>query len=102
MQRGRKSAAALATFPVDGKPTLLRPPASLSEAQRAVFVATVTAVRPEHFQPCDLPLLVRYCEIVAMCDHVGKKLAADNETPKRCDVPAAPWPVEEGDPRNYC
>src|SRR4029453_11883644 len=77
MQRGRKSAAALATFPVDGKPTLLRPPASLSEAQRAVFVATVTAVRPEHFQPCDLPLLVRYCEIVAMCDHVGKNLAAD-------------------------
>jgi hypothetical protein len=25
-----------------------------------------------------------------------------DETPKRCDVPAAPWPVEEGYPRNYC
>jgi hypothetical protein len=77
MQRGKKSLAALATIPVDGVQLPLHPPASLNEAQRAVFVHVVTAVKPGHLQGCDLPLLVRYCEIVVMCDHAAKKLAAD-------------------------
>lgn len=77
MQRGRKSASALATVPFDGRPSLLRPPASLSEAERTVFIHTVTAVKPEHFRPGDEPLLMRYCEVVALCDHAAKKLAAD-------------------------
>src|SRR5262245_57439738 len=77
MQRGRKSVTAMAMVPVDGSPSPLRPPASLNKAERAVFIHVSTSVRPEHFQPCDQPLLVRYCEVVAMCDYAAKKLAAD-------------------------
>jgi hypothetical protein len=73
-QRGRTSAAALATVAIDGRPPLLRPPVSLSEAERAVFIATVTAVKPGRLQPYDLPLLMRYCEIVALSDHAAERL----------------------------
>lgn len=65
------------TVSVDGRPSVLRPPPSLSEAERSIWVHTVTAVRLEHFRPGDEPLLMRYCEVVALCDHAAKKLAAD-------------------------
>ena len=74
MQRGRKSVSALATtVSVDGRATALRPPASLSDAERSIWVHTVTAVRPEHFRPCDEPLLMRFCEVSAACDHAAEK-----------------------------
>ena len=78
MQRGRKSVSALvATVAVDGRPLALRPPPSLSDAERLVFVNTVTAVKPGHLQPSDMPLIVRYVQTVAMGDVAAKKLAAD-------------------------
>ena len=89
MQRGRKSAASLASLgdlstvdksgfvSVDGRPTPLRPPPTLSEAERTIFIATVTGVKPGHLQPCDLPLLMRYVEIVALSDHAAQRLRAN-------------------------
>ena len=76
MQRGRKSAASAVVgfVPVDGRSPLLRPPASLSDAERSIWVHVVTAVRPEHFKLGDEPLLSRYCETVVMCDLTGKLL----------------------------
>ena len=52
-QRGRKSASALATsfVPVDGMATAMRPPASLSEAERIIWIHVITTSKPEHFQP---------------------------------------------------
>jgi hypothetical protein len=73
----RKSAAELSVPPVDGRLPRLRPPASLSEAERKVFIDTVTACKPEHFRPSDLPLLSRYAEVVALSDHAAKQLRAD-------------------------
>jgi phage terminase small subunit len=76
-QRGRTSAAALATVPIDGRSPLLRPPATLSDRERSIWVHVVTAVRPEHFKLGDEALLTRYCETVVLCDLTGKRLAAD-------------------------
>jgi hypothetical protein len=73
-QRGRKSAAALSVIPVEGKPNRLQPPASLSEAERKVFVDLVTACEPQHFRPADLPLLVRYVEACVLADQAAEQL----------------------------
>jgi hypothetical protein len=78
MQRGRKSAAALAvSVDVGRERALLRPPASLSEAERSIWVHVITAARPEHFRPGDEPLLMRFCEVSAACDHAAEKLRTD-------------------------
>jgi hypothetical protein len=39
----------------------LRAPTDLGEPQREVFADLVASARPDHFQPCDLPLLTAYC-----------------------------------------
>ena len=43
---------------------LLRPPASLSEAERSIWVHVITAAEPEHFRPGDEPLLMRFWEVL--------------------------------------
>ena len=37
----------------------------------------MTGAKPGHLQPCDLPLLTRYCEIVALSDHAAERLRID-------------------------
>jgi phage terminase small subunit len=73
-QRERKSAAALSAIAVDSKPDRLRPPASLSDAERTVFVDLVTACDPKHFRPSDLPLLCRYCEATVLAEQAALEL----------------------------
>ena len=73
-QRERKSAAALAMIPIDGKPNRLQPPESLSEAESKVFIDLVTACEPQHFRPADLPLLVRYVEACVLADQAAEQL----------------------------
>ena len=73
-QRGRKSAAALAVPSVNGKGPRLEPPASLSKAERSVFVGLVTACDPDHFRASDLPLLVRYTESIVLADKAALEL----------------------------
>jgi phage terminase small subunit len=73
-QRGRKSAAALSVIAVEDKPDRLLPPASLSDAERTVFVDLVTACDPKHFRPSDLPLLCRYCEAVVLAERSALEL----------------------------
>ena len=70
----RKSAASLSVLAVDGKPSKLHPPASLSEAERTIFVDVVAATDPRHFRPSDLPLLVRYAEACALGDLAAQEL----------------------------
>ena len=64
-QRGRHSSAALSVIPsVDGQPEKLRPPASLTEAERDAFVRIVAACDPRHFVPSDMPLLASYTRAI--------------------------------------
>ena len=78
-QRGRKSASALATsfVPVDGMATAMRPPASLSEAERIIWIHIITTSKPEHFQPGDELLLMRFCEVSAACAVAAGKFRRD-------------------------
>jgi phage terminase small subunit len=64
----------------------LKPPESMSEGGRAVFLDLVMSSRPDQFQPTDLPLLVRYCEASAMADR------AEGEIAKRPLVKGKPNP----------
>ena len=78
-QRGRKSASALATrfVPVDGRATAMRPPASLAEAERIIWIHVITSSKPEHFRPGDESLLMRFCEVSAACDIAAEKFRRD-------------------------
>ena len=61
-QRGRRSAASLATTPViTHEPVPVQPPAALSEAARKVFLDLVSSVDPAHFEQSDVGLLCQYC-----------------------------------------
>jgi hypothetical protein len=74
-QRGRKSLANLVALNVDGSPPRLLPPSSLSDPERQIFAATVAAC--DHLRASDMPLLLRYCEIVALSDHAAERLRID-------------------------
>ena len=74
-QRGRKSIASIVAVNVDGSPSRLLPPSGLSDQERKIFAATVAAC--DHLRASDLPLLRRYCEVVALSDHVGEMLRID-------------------------
>lgn len=80
MQRGRKSAAATIAarfLPVDGRANVMRPPASLSETERAIWIHIITTSKPEHFQPGDESLLKRFCEVSAAADIAAGKFRRD-------------------------
>jgi phage terminase small subunit len=70
----RKSAAELSVIPIDQRASRLRPPASLSEAERTMFIDLVAAVDAKHFRPSDLPLLCRYCEAVVLAEQAAAEL----------------------------
>jgi hypothetical protein len=65
-QRGRRSAADLATLSVDGTPPRLSAPSSLSKDERTLFAALVNACDPRHFVEADLPLLVSFVQATLM------------------------------------
>jgi len=60
--------------PLRKRETRLRPPASLSEAERSIFVDLVAANPPSHFRESDLPLLCRYCEATALAEQAAREL----------------------------
>ena len=59
----RKSAAELSVISIDARESRLRPPESLGERERQLFVDLVAGSKASHFQATDLPLLCRYCEL---------------------------------------
>src|SRR5262245_10611836 len=87
-QRGRKSGASLAVTAVDGLPSKLKPPPSLSQAECEIFVAVVGACDRRHFRPSDLPLLVRYCEAHALADQAAAQLRQEGAV---VNGKASPW-----------
>jgi phage terminase small subunit len=89
-QMPRKSAAALATPPINGEPPRLQPPASLSETEQAIFTAVVGACDAKHFRKSDLPLLCRFCELTALADQAGRELRENGAV---LDGKPSPWIV---------
>jgi hypothetical protein len=72
-QRGRKSAANLATLiDVTGTPSRLTTPAGLTKPERSLFDFIVDASPPHHFTDSDQPLLVSYVQACLMARSAAK------------------------------
>jgi hypothetical protein len=70
----RKSDADLKVIALDGRQSRLRPPASLSEAERSLFASLVAANSPGHFKTSDLPLLSQYVQAAVLSDQAVAEL----------------------------
>jgi phage terminase small subunit len=70
----RKSQASLSVVRIDAGQSRLRPPASLSEAERAAFIDIVSTTKPNHFQASDMPLLCRYAEATVLAEEAARHL----------------------------
>jgi hypothetical protein len=65
----------------------LKPPATMSEPARRIFVDAVLGSRADHFQATDLPLLVRFCEANATAERAEAEMAREPVI----DGKASPW-----------
>jgi P27 family predicted phage terminase small subunit len=52
----------------------LKPPSTLSDAERKIFVDLVSSVDAKHFNKSDLPLLCRYVEAAALAAQAAAEL----------------------------
>src|SRR6476661_3108310 len=66
----------------------LTPPPSLTEAQAAVFKATIAAVDPDHFNPADLPLIIEFCRCTISCEEAAGHLQEEGSV---IDGKVSPW-----------
>jgi P27 family predicted phage terminase small subunit len=83
----RKSAASLSVITHD-RPIQLRPPSSLSDAERTVFIDLVASVDARHFRQSDLPLLARYCEAVVLAEEAARQMRKNGAV---IDGKTSPW-----------
>lgn len=118
-QRGRRSAAAtLIASHVNGTPSRLTAPTSLTTDERSAFTELVECCAPEHFRESDTPLLISYVQATVIARgaaHDPKRAAlweravrmqamlatrlrlspqsrSDPKTVARQQVPQGPWP----------
>jgi hypothetical protein len=66
--------------PFGPEPRRLRPPASLGDPEKRVFVDVVTGCDPRHFRTADLPRMARYAEAVVLAERAAFELAQPNAT----------------------
>ena len=64
------------TVPYGAGTRRLRPPASLSEPQKRAFLDLVVSCPATQFEPQDVPLLVRWCELCVMAKAANVELQA--------------------------
>jgi phage terminase small subunit len=60
--------------PIDAGQSRLRPPASLSDAERAAFVDIVSTCKPSHFVASDMSLLCRFAEATVLAEEAARHL----------------------------
>jgi hypothetical protein len=53
----------------------LKPPETMSEAARKIFLGLIVGSRADQFRATDLPLLVRYCEAHALAERAESAIA---------------------------
>jgi phage terminase small subunit len=70
----RKSISALSTPSPQLQSVRLQPPAYLTKAECAEFVALVVSNKPNHFVASDLPLLAAYAQISCQLQHAAKMI----------------------------
>ena len=75
---GRSSYAASDTPSYGEDSRRLKPPAGLPKPEKAVFLNLILAAPSTQFLPADLPLVVRYCELVVLAAR-----AAEGRGPSR-------------------
>ena len=81
----RTSAAARAVAPAfTQEPAPIRPPSTLSEPAKAVFIALVADCEPGHFKSADAGMLCQYCEAQAMAERAAAEL-------QKGEVPSVRW-----------
>jgi hypothetical protein len=62
-----------------GEPGRLSPPATLGEAEKRAFLDLVLSVPSNQFQPCDLPLICRWAETVALAERMATRMSVEGE-----------------------
>ena len=72
----RKASAALSIVPlrVDGQPNHISPPSNLGATERRLFNNVVRSMPSHHFRDCDVPLLTRFVEAIAMTERAGREM----------------------------
>ena len=70
----RKSQASLSMVSIDARQSRLRPPASLSDSERAAFTDIVSTTKANHFVASDLTLLCRYAEATVLAEQAALHL----------------------------
>jgi phage terminase small subunit len=84
----RKSSVSVALVSVNGIPSRLNAPATLSARERTIFVDVVAGCAPTHFRKSDLPLLAAYVEACALREQAAAEL--QREGPIK-DGKCSPW-----------
>ena len=69
----------MSVISIDARESRLRPPETLGERERQLFVDLVAGSKASHFQATDLPLLSRYCELSFLAETAAGRLR--NEGP---------------------
>jgi phage terminase small subunit len=75
MGTGRKPYVTHDVTPLGSPDQRLRPPDSLGPAEKRVFWSLITQTPASQFQPADLPLICRWCELTALADRAAAELS---------------------------
>jgi len=75
---GRKPYVTHDVTPFDASDDRLKPPDSLGPAEKRVFWSLTTQVPAAQFQPADLPLICRWCELTVLADRAAAEMATGN------------------------
>ena len=75
---GRKPYTTMDIHPYGEPDERLKPPDSLGPAEKRVFWSLITQVPATQFQPADLPLICRWCELTVVADRAAAEMATGN------------------------
>ena len=75
---GRKPYVTHDVTPFDASDDRLKPPDSLGPAEKRVFWSLITQVPVTQFQPADLPLICRWCELTVVADRAAAEMTTGN------------------------
>ncbi len=84
----RISAAAQAVIAPEVRPKRLKPPPTLSKAERTFFEHIVATNKPEHFRAADAVLLCRFVEAAILAEQAAAELRDKGAVVKER---ASPW-----------
>jgi phage terminase small subunit len=90
MSSGRQPFDTLDVAPYGAGRGRLRPPASLSKPGKAAFVDLVVNMPAGHFQPADISLMTRWCELLVMCEAASRELETSSKMVD-ADGKPSPW-----------